>query len=338
MSSSNERWLGTLMIVASAAAYSLAGYFTRLIDLDIWTILFWRGLFGGLLVGLFVVFSEARGALAALRGMGVPGLWVMGLSTFATVCFISALRLAPVADVITIQAVAPLLTAFFGLIIGGEREGWTTWAASVAALAGVAIVLHPQGALTHTAGHILAVAMTLSYAAMMVIIRRNRHVSMQPAACLSALLCALVSWPLAKPAAVTSADIMLLALFGTVQFGLGLLLLTLGTRLISATRAALIGILENPLAPLWVWLAFGERPSPSAWLGGSIVTAAVLMDAVAAMRRGRRAEMNAAPCSPAPPIAIPSREPCQPPRRRWRLSEVRRVLPTAEDLSAPGRQ
>ncbi|MCZ0737948.1 DMT family transporter [Phreatobacter sp. AB_2022a] len=327
MSSSNETWLGTLMIVGSAAAYSLAGYFTRLIELDVWTILFWRGLFGGLLVGLFAVLSEARGAVASVRAMGVPGLWVMGLSTFATVCFVGALRLAPVADVITIQAAAPLLTAFFGLILGGEREGWTTWAASVAALAGVTIVLNPSGAPTHGAGHILAVAMTLSYAAMMVIIRRNRHASMLPAAYLSALLCVLVAWPLGEPAAVTSTDLILLALFGTVQFGLGLLLLTLGARLVSSMRAALIGILENPLAPLWVWLAFGERPTAAAWLGGGIITAAVLADAAVTMRRCRQVGTTVAWRSSAPP-----------PRVRWRLSEVRRVMPTAEDIDSPGRQ
>lgn len=52
-----------------------------------------------------------------------------------------------------------------------------------------------------------------------------------------------------------------LMLFGMAQFGLGLLLLALGTRLISATRSALIGSLELPLAPVWVWLAFGATPS-----------------------------------------------------------------------------
>jgi drug/metabolite transporter (DMT)-like permease len=70
-------------------------------------------------------------------------------------------------------------------------------------------------------------------------------------------------------------DLLYLALFGTTQFGLGLLLLTLGTRLVSATESALVGALESPLGPLWVWLAFRELPSPTTWVGGTIIMGAV---------------------------------------------------------------
>lgn len=38
---------GILLITLSAVAYSSAGFFTRLIHLDAWTMLFWRGLFAG---------------------------------------------------------------------------------------------------------------------------------------------------------------------------------------------------------------------------------------------------------------------------------------------------
>ena len=69
-----------------------------------------------------------------------------------------------------------------------------------------------------------------------------------------------------------------LALFGTLQFGLGMLLLTTGTRLISATRSALVGALETPLAPALVWLAFGEVPPLATCVGGAIVLAAVVGD------------------------------------------------------------
>jgi len=39
-----RRWPGTVLITASAIAFSLAGLFTRLIDLGVWTVLFWRTL------------------------------------------------------------------------------------------------------------------------------------------------------------------------------------------------------------------------------------------------------------------------------------------------------
>lgn len=123
---------------------------------------------------------------------------------------------------------------------------------------------------------------------MMVIIRKNRHASMLPAACLSAVLCAFVVLPFARPMQVTAPAMLDLALFGTAQFGLGLLLMTVGTRLISATRSALIGSMENPLAPLWVWLAFGELPAWATWIGGGLVMGAVIFDVLTKSKRRQK--------------------------------------------------
>jgi drug/metabolite transporter (DMT)-like permease len=137
-------------------------------------------------------------------------------------------------------------------------------------------------------GDLLALAMTVLMAVMMVVIRGSRHVSMVPASCLSAFACAAVVLPLAHPASASPADVGLLALFGTTQFGLGLLLLTLGTRLIPASRASLLSNLELPLAPLWVWLSFGELPTRAASIGAGIVGGAVLLDLLADHARMRR--------------------------------------------------
>ena len=57
---------------------------------------------------------------------------------------------------------------------------------------------------------------------------------------------------------------------------LGLTLFTIGSRLIPAAETALISALETPLAPLWVWLAFGETVSAQTLVGGAIVMAAVV--------------------------------------------------------------
>ena len=54
----NRIWLGTLLLLASATAYSTAGFFTRLIEVDAWTLLFWRGLFGGAFLAAVVAIQE----------------------------------------------------------------------------------------------------------------------------------------------------------------------------------------------------------------------------------------------------------------------------------------
>jgi drug/metabolite transporter (DMT)-like permease len=276
--------LGIILTTASAIAYSTSGFFTRLIPLDAWTILFWRGIFAGLFIAGFIVWQHRRGTLAAVRAIGRPGLVVACLSTLATIMFINAFRRTSVADVMIITATAPFMTAALGWLWLRERESWTTLVASTVALIGAVVMV--GGAVTegHLFGDLLALGMTLCMATMMLVIRRHRSTPMLPAACLSAFLCSLIVWPVANLGAAGPRDIGDLALFGTTQFGLGLLLLTLGTRLVSATQSALMGALEAPLGPLWVWLAFREIPSLTTWIGGVIIMAAVSGHILMSMR------------------------------------------------------
>jgi hypothetical protein len=179
-----------------------------------------------------------------------------------------------------IGATAPFVTAAMTWLWLGRRESATTLAASVVALAGVAVMFNAGMSAAHLPGSLLALAMTVLMSGMMVIIRHKRDTPMLPAASLSAFLCAALVLPVAAPGRVGWHDLMWLAVFGMAQFGLGLLLMTLGTGMISATRSALICTLDTPLAPVWVWLAVGERPSLPTCIGGAIVMAAVLADIV----------------------------------------------------------
>ena len=77
------------------------------------------------------------------------------------------------------------------------------------------------------------------------------------------------------PFEIAAIDLFKLFLFGTTQFGLGLVFLVIGGRLVSATENALINTLELPLAVAWVWVCFNEMPTESSLVGGCIVMAAV---------------------------------------------------------------
>src|SRR6185369_9281973 len=102
---------GILLIFFSAVAYSSAGFFTRLILLDAWTMLFWRGLFAGLMILCIIVARERSRTMAAMRVVGLPGLAAALCSTAATILYLNAFRHTSVADVAVIFASAPFLTA-----------------------------------------------------------------------------------------------------------------------------------------------------------------------------------------------------------------------------------
>ena len=304
----NKVWLGTLLLVASAAAYSTAGFFTRLIPVDAWTLLFWRGLFGGAFLAAIVVLQERGRLWRAIRAMGWEGAVVALCSALATVCFLNAMRLTAVADVMVIDAAIPFVTAAMAWLILGERESGRTLSATIAAFAGMAIMAGPAIAAGHFLGDLLASAMAVLMALVIVLLRRKRGVNMVPAVCASAFLCALIVWPFASPLQVDATESGLLALFGVSQFGMGLLLLALGTPLVSATCGALLGVLQTPLATLWVWLAFAEQPAALTLIGGAVVLAAVVVDMVPAMTL-----RPSAACSSGTACAVRSSGSC-----RWR--------------------
>jgi drug/metabolite transporter (DMT)-like permease len=269
------RWLGIVLNLAAAVAYSTSGFYTRLIPLDPWTILFWRGIFAGVFITGAIAWRYGRQTVAIVRGIGAPGVAAACLSTFATIMYINAFRLTSVADVMIMNATTPFIAAALGWLWLREREPLSTLVASTIALLGTAIMVGGAAREGHLAGDLLALGMAVCMAGMMVIIRRHRETPMMAAACLSAFLCPLFVWPLAHPSAAGPTNMLLLVLFGVTQFGLGLLLLTLGARLISATETALIQASEVPLGPFWVWLAFREVPPVATWIGGAIIMAAV---------------------------------------------------------------
>ena len=280
MGAMDQRGLGILLVAGSAVAYSTAGFFTRLIPLDVWTILFWRGLSAGGFIAAVFLWQQGRSATDGVRAIGWPGLVATACSALATILFINAFRMTSVADVVIIFATAPFVTAAIDRVWFGIRENRTTLAASSVAVLGVCVMMVGAGVQGHLAGDFLAFGMTALMALMMVIVRHYRATPMLPAASASAFLCALLALPFAAPLAVGPVNMLDLALFGVTQFGLGLLLLTLGTRLVSATESALINTLEVPFAALWVWLAFAEVPSWSTVAGGAVVVAAVVAQVV----------------------------------------------------------
>jgi hypothetical protein len=70
---------GIALVVAAAVAWSTAPFFTRLLPFDSWTILFWRGLFGGVLIAAILVLMQGRAGLRDLTGVGRNG-WLVAPS------------------------------------------------------------------------------------------------------------------------------------------------------------------------------------------------------------------------------------------------------------------
>ena len=214
--------------------------------------------------------------LTAFRSMGRAGLGVAACTAVASGAFVVALNHASVANVLFLQALAPIAAALLAWIVLGKAVLRRSWIAMAIAVLGVGLMVGGPG----TGGVIgvsASLVMTLSFAVGLVITRHRRDISMAPAICLSQLLVLLAAAPLADPASITTHDLSFLVLLGVGQIGLGLVFLTVGARLIPAAEVALITMLEIVLGPLWVWIALSERPAGTTIVGGVIVILAVLV-------------------------------------------------------------
>ncbi|MFN0194148.1 MAG: DMT family transporter [Aestuariivirga sp.] len=277
--------IGLALVAAAALAWSSAGLFVRSIETDLMTMLFWRGLISGSTVMAVFFLIEGRKAFEMLKALRWPAVAVAVLSASAMISGIGSMRFTSIADAMVIYAMVPFITAGLAYLFIGEKPSRSTLIASAVALGGVGIMLWGAETGGSTFGRLLAVVMATSMAGFTTVMRFNRDVAMLPAMGASAWLCASVCWFFAEPLGVSGQDLLLIAMFGIIQNATGLVLYTLGSRLIPAAEATLIAALEVPLTPFWVWLMFAETPAPQTLIGGMVVLTALFAHIGAELRR-----------------------------------------------------
>ncbi|HEY2373464.1 MAG TPA: DMT family transporter [Gaiellaceae bacterium] len=266
-----------MFVALAAVAWSTAGILQRELSVDVPTQLAGRALFAVAGLVAYIVVTERGALLRAFRAVGRGGLAVAALMAVASGSFIIALNHSSVANILFMQALAPVLAAVLGMTVG-ETVVRRTWIAMAVALAGVGVMVGGPSR-PNALGLGLSLLMTTSFAATLVITRHKRDVSMAPATCLSQVLVLLIAAPLASPGSASARDGALMIALGVGQIGLGLVFLTIGGRLIPAAEVALITLLEVVLGPLWVWIFLSEQPGVATLVGGAIVLGAVAIQA-----------------------------------------------------------
>jgi drug/metabolite transporter (DMT)-like permease len=269
---------GQVYVGIAALAWSSAGVLQRELSVGTATQVAGRAFFASLALLGFVSVSERRGVGRVFASIGRAELAVAVCTAVASSSFIVALNHTTVANVLFMQAVAPIAAALIAWVALRESVSGRTALAMAVALGGVGLMVGGPGG-AHGIGLLLSVLMTLSFALGVVITRHRRDISMAPAICLSQVLVLLAVGPFAHPGAVGLVDVLLIVVLGVGQMAVGLVFFTMGARLIPAAEVALITLLEVVLGPLWVWLALSERPSTTTLAGGAVVMGAVALQA-----------------------------------------------------------
>ncbi|HEX2689486.1 MAG TPA: DMT family transporter [Kofleriaceae bacterium] len=214
---------------------------------------------------------RAAGALAATTGL-----------------FTLANKLTTAANAILIQYSAPVWVALFGAWLLGERASRLDWLTIGAVLGGITLFFFEQLTFDHVAGNLVALGSGMAFAYSTMAFRK---VAITPAEAgpsdplrpmlLGNLIGAVLGAPfmLASPPPGVTGWSALLAL-GLFQQATAYLAYASAIRHATALEAMLIPVIEPILSPIWVAIAYGERPGPWALLGGAIVVGAVTGRAV----------------------------------------------------------
>ena len=271
---------GALLVFGSAAVWSFGGAIARFLSVtDSWTIIFWRSVCAALFLLGFMLQREGRaGTWRMFSSMGWPGIGVAICFATASTAFVVALAYTTVANILLMQAGAPLFAALMTYVLFREKVGAATWAAIAAVMAGVGIMVSSsiQGHVSPV-GDSLALLISIAVAGATVLTRRHANVRMMPAVFLGTVICVAVAGPLAGVMRVSASDAALLFVFGALNLALGMIFFVTGVRLLPAALAALIGTAEPVLGPVWVWLVHGEVPTSRTLVGGSVVIVALLL-------------------------------------------------------------
>ena len=272
-SSQGSAALGAAYAIAAAAIFSTAGVIVRHIELPAWDVSFWRSAF--LVVTMLpLLLWQYRRIWIDVRNAGPALLLSAVLLAGSFVAFILALGLAPVANVLIMFGATPFITAIAARLFLGERLHSHTVLAMVAAVVGLGISVAGSLQAGALAGMAVAFIVVLCMSGNYVVVRHRRDVGMAPAIWLAGVISGLVALPFAHPETGTWSQVPWLLALSPGQLLGGLLLYMASLRRIPAGRAALLGLLELVLGPIWVWLFGGEKPDDLTLIGGSIVIAA----------------------------------------------------------------
>jgi len=293
---------GVLFAAAGAACWSMAGGLVRLTHgIDAWQIVFYRS--SVVLVCMLVWLGlRFRSELAwRARDAGVNAVIAGVAIGTAGLVFIIAMFYTTVADAVFMTGVSPFLSAILGLWILRERIPAVTWLAMCVAMLGMGIIFYGNAGGGAFVGTLLALYSAFCFSCYAVMLRWGQRTDMSVALIWNAIylmlvvgLVILLPTPL-RPThgiadfAIGWRNFGLTFVMGAMQLTLGLILFTIGSRSVPAAQLALIALVEPTLSPLWAWLASGELPPIWTFIGGAVIVAAIVIQALFASRIGRHA-------------------------------------------------
>ncbi len=289
-SNANAHKYGVLFVFAAGVLWSTVGLGIRLIeDAVVWQILLYRSISLSLFLYFLILVRSGESPFVQIRRIGAPAS-IAGLSLVAAYSGgIYAIQNTSVANAMLLFATAPFMAAVLGWIVLREPVRAATWIAIIVAIGGIAIMVADKSGGVALTGSLAALGSAFGFAVFTVALRWGRTGEMLPAVFLSGLFAIIITLviclSLRLSIVLSPSDAGIAMGMGIFQVGAGLILYTLGSRSLPAAELTLLSLAEVLLGPFWVWLFLGETASLYTLIGGAVLLAAIVGNALSGKRR-----------------------------------------------------
>ncbi|MCR4418251.1 MAG: EamA family transporter [Ignavibacteria bacterium] len=273
-----EHRKGIIAIVTAALLWSTGGLFIKLISLDAYQLSFYRSLFSAL---TFILLFRKKVFVFNIPVL-INGLFYAGI----LILFVVATKLTTAANAIFLQYTAPIYVLIFEPLILKTKLKPINVIAVFISFIGMILFFVGEISPTHMEGNLVALLSGVCFAAFLIGIRKSSEEFRVPSIfwgnIFIPVLCFFSVYPEFQ---IDLKNFLMVAYLGIFQIGLAYAVFTYSIKRIEGIEAALIAMIEPVMNPIWVYIGYGEKPSPYAILGGLIILSTITIRTIITEKR-----------------------------------------------------
>ena len=273
---------GSFLVFLGAICLSFGGIIVKSFEgANLWQILFWRQLFFSIVVAIYLIFSYRKKFFNSFYESGLPGLLAGIFLSIGFSAYVFAMYHTTVANTLFIITTETIFLAIFGYIFLKEKISLITLASIILGMSGVLLIIGSSLSIQSSSqffGNIVAFIMPISFAVLIIVVRKYPKTDMVPSQFIAGVFAALIGYLVAGKLSISTYDLFLGFLAGTFQIGFGFIMITVGSR---TTPAAVVGVLmltEAVFGPIWAWIFINEIPPTTVIIGGGIIILAIMFE------------------------------------------------------------
>ena len=269
---------GPLLVFVGAFCLSFGGLIVKSFEgATLWQILFWRQFFFIIIVSLFLLATYKKEVFKVIYKSGLPGIFGGIVLGFGFSSYVFAMYNTTVANTNFIIQTQAIFLAIFGYIFLKEKLSKITLASIILAISGIILMLGNTLSPGQMSGNIVAFTMPITFAVLILIVRKYPHVDMVPLQLVAGIVAMSIGYFVSVNINISTHDIILGFIAGCFQVGLGFIFITIGARKTLSAMVGIIMLTEAVLGPFWAWLFVNENPPFPVLIGGMIIISAVFL-------------------------------------------------------------